>query len=848
MINVFFCNGMGVVMRPYSHKMNKLMTKSLLSLPFLFLWSLCIGYCDEIYASDIEFNTSLLDVKDKESIDSGVFKQAGYIVPGIYTMQVSVNGNVVGERKVEFVTAEDNSSSLCFTSELVKELSLKPSLLSEILTAGENESGCYSMTLLSGLVTKGDIGKDTLMISIPQHYRIYATESWDPPARWENGISGLLLDYGANLQYSKTENGDNNTSLSTYGVAGINVAPWRFRADWQARYEQDNQSSYTRTERESKISRVYGYRALPDITAKLSLGELDMGSSIFDGFRFFGAMVETDDNMLPPNLRGYAPEIVGIAKTNAKVVVMQQGRVLYETQVAAGPFRIQDLNSGITGLLDVRVEETDGSEQTFQVNTANIPYLSRPGSVRYKMHSGRVLLEQHDASGPAFLSSEFSWGIDNGWSLLGGALLSDKYSALSFGIGRDLLQFGAISFDMTESRAKLNEEIKRGGSYRVNYSKNFIQYDSQVSFAGYRFSERNFMNMSEFVNATHHGLRYEGGVKEMYNLVLSKQFREAKLGSYIDYTHQSYWNQLDRERISLSLSRYFDVMDWQGITASLTAYHNEQGGNSDDGVYFSLAVPLSAKQYVSYNASNMGGGRNSITYSNQQDENNNYSVTASKSSFGEGVSGFYTHNGDINTLTASVSHEANGISSVGLSIVGGGTLTPEGGALHRITTMGGARILVDTDKVSDIPLQSGGFTTYSNRYGKAVVADITGYYRQRTSIDVDKMGDNAEPLGSPIMAGTLTEGAIGYRHFGIISGAKRMVIIKKPDGHPLPLATEIKNAKQQQIGILADEGVGYLSGLHDGDVVTAFWGDQRCKVTLPPVLPDSDDIMMLSCH
>ena len=47
--------------------------------------------------------------------------------------------------------------------------------------------------------------------------------------------------------------------------------------------------------------------------------------------------------MLPPNLRGYAPEVTGVAKSNAKVIISQQGRVLYETTVAVGPFRIQDL-------------------------------------------------------------------------------------------------------------------------------------------------------------------------------------------------------------------------------------------------------------------------------------------------------------------------------------------------------------------------------------------------------------------------------------------------------------------------------------------------------------------------
>ncbi|QGX88635.1 fimbria/pilus outer membrane usher protein [Escherichia coli] len=36
--------------------------------------------------------------------------------------------------------------------------------------------------------------------------------------------------------------------------------------------------------------------------------------------------------MLPPNLRGYAPDISGVAHTTAKVTVSQMGRVIYETQ------------------------------------------------------------------------------------------------------------------------------------------------------------------------------------------------------------------------------------------------------------------------------------------------------------------------------------------------------------------------------------------------------------------------------------------------------------------------------------------------------------------------------------
>ncbi|MBS7549666.1 fimbria/pilus outer membrane usher protein, partial [Dietzia sp. Marseille-Q0999] len=153
-------------------------------------------------------------------------------------------------------------------------------------------------------------------------------------------------------------------------------------------------------------------------------------------------------------------------------------------------------NDAISGELDVRVEEQDGSVQAFKMNTASIPYLTRPGSWRFKLAAGKPSDWQHHARGPLFGTGEFSWGISNGWSLYGGALAGGDYNALSLGVGRDLMMFGALSFDATQSRARLPQQEKTlsGGSYRVSYSKTFDELDSQVTFAGYRFSQEDYMS------------------------------------------------------------------------------------------------------------------------------------------------------------------------------------------------------------------------------------------------------------------------------------------------------------------------------------------------------------------
>lgn len=44
-------------------------------------------------ASDIEFNSDILDLKDKQNIDLSDFSRAGYIMPGKYEFIVKVNNN-----------------------------------------------------------------------------------------------------------------------------------------------------------------------------------------------------------------------------------------------------------------------------------------------------------------------------------------------------------------------------------------------------------------------------------------------------------------------------------------------------------------------------------------------------------------------------------------------------------------------------------------------------------------------------------------------------------------------------------------------------------------------------------
>ncbi|WP_420492212.1 outer membrane usher protein [Providencia stuartii] len=817
---------------------------------YLAVMTALMPYSSPLMAADVvQFNTELLDLNDKKNIDLGQFSRAGYIMPGSYPLKIQLNQETLPEQKVTFYPSatDANESQACLTGDIVSQLGLKDEVIKDL--TWWHDGSCVDLASIPGAEARGDLSTSTLYLSVPQAYLEYRTATWDPPSLWDEGIPGILLDYNVTARTNRPhKKGHNTYALNGNGVVGANAGAWRLRADWQSRLNHATGSGDP-VNTDFQWSRFYAYRAIPQMRAKLTLGEDYLNSDLFDSFRFTGGSLRSDLNMLPPNLRGYAPEISGVATTNATVIVSQQGRILYQTQVAAGPFRIQDLSDATSGKLDVRVEEQDGTVQEFQVDTATIPYLTRPGAVRYKLSLGKPSTFDHRSSGDVFATGEFSWGISNGWSLFGGSLNSQDYNAFAAGIGRDLLAFGAISFDVTQSIARLpGEDRLSGGSYRVNYSKRFDDYDSQVQFAGYRFSERDFMSMSDYLNAKESGER-RGGSKEMYTISLNKNFRDLGLSTYVNYNHQTYWDRPDSDRYNLMLTKTMDFGSVKNVNVSLSAYRNVYNETHDDGAYLSLSVPWGNGANIGYSiATNNSETTNRATYYDRIDNQTSYQFSAGSVRQGGTGSAYITHQGSNARLTANASYTHNGYTAFGLGAQGGFTFTPEGVDMHRVSTMGGTRLLIDTDGISDIPVKGRGAVVNSNAFGKAVVPDVNSYYRNKVKIDLNKLPDNAEVTDSVVQA-TLTEGAIGYRKFEVLSGRKMMVAVRLADGSFPPFGAQIRNERGQDTGIMNDNGQAYISGINPNEIMVVQWaGEDQCQLQFPAQFDTLSANLLLQCE
>lgn len=201
------------------------------------------------------------------------------------------------------------------------------------------------------------------------------------PSRWDEGIPALLLDYsfsGSNGRNEGTGSSSDSTSDSYYLNlrSGLNVGPWRLR----------NNSIWNRTDGKNQWDNVGTSlnRAIIPLKSQITLGDTATHGEIFDSVQMRGALLASDDEMLPDSQRGFAPVVRGIAKSNAEVSIEQNGYVIYRTFVQPGAFEINDLyaTSG-SGDLTVIIKEADGSEQRFIQPFSAVAIFQREGYLKY---------------------------------------------------------------------------------------------------------------------------------------------------------------------------------------------------------------------------------------------------------------------------------------------------------------------------------------------------------------------------------------------------------------------------------------------------------------------------------
>lgn len=130
------------------------------------------------------------------------------------------------------------------------------------------------------------------------------------------------------------------------------------------------------------------------LRSRLTLGEDYTPSDIFDSVPFRGVMLGSDESMVPYNQREFAPVVRGIARTQARIEVRQNGYLIDSRTVAPGAFALTDLPlTGSGGDLQVTVQESDGTAQVLTVPYTTPAIALREGYMKYSIAGGSTVLQ-----------------------------------------------------------------------------------------------------------------------------------------------------------------------------------------------------------------------------------------------------------------------------------------------------------------------------------------------------------------------------------------------------------------------------------------------------------------------
>jgi outer membrane usher protein len=436
---------------------------------------------DSAGVDTVSFDPAFLGAAGDRQIDLSRFESSDSAVPGTWPTDIYVNDEKVAHEKVVFAEQPDKRVRPCLSTQILKQINLNysqlPAAFNEALKQGMK---CYPLEqLIPQASVIYDSGTQRLDISIPQAMMDNRARGYVSPELWDEGVPALLFGYNASA-YTTRSGGKSYNSAYAGLHAGMNLGAWYFRHDGSYNWQEQSGGSYQSTNN-------YVQRDIPAIKGRVRIGETSTGGQLFDTLPFRGIELVNDDRMLPQSQRGYAPDIRGTARTNARVTVRQNGRVIYETTVSPGAFVIDDLYpSGYGGNLDVMVTEADGSVQTFQVPYASVTRLLRPGAHHYDLVAGRYNSTSL-SSKPNLYQATYERGLTNILTGYGGIQGSGAdYYAIQGGLAVST-PVGAFSADVTQARTHLRtEETGRssGQSYELSYSKFIPDTNSNLTLAG----------------------------------------------------------------------------------------------------------------------------------------------------------------------------------------------------------------------------------------------------------------------------------------------------------------------------------------------------------------------------
>uniref|UniRef100_A0A8I0D0T8 Fimbrial biogenesis usher protein n=1 Tax=Pseudomonas tritici TaxID=2745518 RepID=A0A8I0D0T8_9PSED len=812
-----------------------------------------------VYAG-VSFNPAFLAGDDNAVADLNYFASGSSLKPGSYKVDLYVNKTFIRNQSVRFEVGEKNEKDLqpVFTRKELEGLGVN--VKSTHWTDDMQESDVLSLEkAMDDAHAIPDMDHLRLDLSIPQAALLNTARGYIPPEQWDQGINAFLLNYSVSGNKNYASSGEARSHFASI-QPGLNIGPWRLRNN--SSWSQNSNDSGSTSDWENISTTLE--RNVQSLEGELTIGDTSTQGTLFDSVPVRGVRLASDENMLPDSQKGFAPTIKGIAKSNAKVTIKQNGYTLYQTYVSPGAFEINDLfPTASSGDLQVSVLESDGSSSTFTVPYSTVTGLQREGHINYSFIAGRYRSASSEQSAPSLLQGTLFWGGGYGITLYGGMQYAEKFQSVSLGIGKNLGQLGAVSVDVTTAKSILADSSEHlGSSARFLYAKSLNDIGTTLNLLGYRYSTQGYYTFSDTTYKKMSGYNTPDTNKEekddkvdyadYYNLTYTKKGKLQvsvnqsldSFGSlYISGTQQSYWHT-DSKDNWLQAGYNTNIGDVSvGVSYSLNKYATQP--NTDQVLALSFSLPLGKwlsttgqdgrvknNSYLSYSNSRDGEGHMTqnigVNGTLLDDNNMNYSVQKSADNESSDAQGMISvgYRGTYNNLSVGYNNNGNN-RQINYNVAGGAIVHRNGITFSQ--PLGDTNVLVSAPGASGTNLENNSGVKTDWR-GYAVVPYASTYRLNRIALNTASLDKHVD-LESNVVNVVPTKGAVVRAQFDARVGIRAIITLMK-DGHPLPFGTIVTEGDSGAGGIVGDDGQVYLTGLPLKGKIRAQWGGnntQQCS-------------------
>ncbi len=780
----------------------------------------------------VSFDTSFLNVSGESAVDLTRFAHSGSALPGVWPTDIYVNDELITHQPVTFVETSDRGVEPCLSLEILKKIRFNPTQLPPSYgEALRTEQACYSLQrLVPQAHLTYDSGIQRLDISIPQAMMNNTARGYVSPELWDSGIPALLLGYSMNTYTMRARK---NVSRSGYlGLnGGVNIGGWYFRHDGNYNWQQNSGGQY-------QSLNNYVQRDIPAIKGRIRLGEANTRGMLFDTLPFRGVELVSDERMQPQSRRGYAPDIRGIARTNARVTIRQSDRVIYETTVSPGAFVINDLYpTGYGGNLEVIVTEADGSSQSFLVPYASVTQLLRPGAHHYDF----VLGQFNDPSlhfRPELYQLTYQRGLTNTLTGYGGVQSAgNDYNAVQAGLAVSTA-FGAISADITQAKVDLQSSRMTGQSYQLSYSKYLPVTNSNLTIAAYRFSTSGYFDYLAAMRSLDEVRRGRdvNGVwrpKNRFNITMNQGLPGNGGQVYLTGYTQDYWNNGSADlqyQVGYSNS-------WKNISYSLSVGRVRTiNGRMESSGSLNFTIPFGGRYSPTLNVSlnRDGGGNNGeqlgVSGTFGDDNQYNYGMTAMR--YGRDAGNSVALNGGWRSpYTHFTATYGAGKGYQNTSLNASGTVLAWPWGITGTPYTGDTFAIVEAKGASGAKV-SGYSGVRIDPWGHAAVPYLNPYEMNEITLDPRGLGDNVELENTSEKIAPYA-GAVGKVVFKTHRGIPLLISARLASGEPVPFGAGVYDDKNTNIGSVGQAGQAYARVDKEEGTLTVQWGaaaQEQCHI------------------